>query len=99
VFCILFTIMLGLFSCSESKYDQIATDLAGLSSENPEIAVLNWRLLGPFKDTTKIHDVLSLPTPMDTLVDFAQHENFIDTALHQQAGYFIDFESLYGTAD
>lgn len=85
----------ALLSCGK-KAQSIDNSVKELSNNNPEIPILNWRIIGPFKDTTNANRIVALVSPLDTLSHEIERKDLIDTLYKQQMGFVIDFADLYG---
>src|SRR5690606_24555242 len=74
----------------------VRNSIGELSHMNPEIPILNWRIIGPFNDTTNADRILTLVSPLHNLNHEIEQKDLIDTLYKQQKGFVIDFADLYG---
>ena len=86
---------LALISCGKEP-QSINNSIKELSNVNPEIPILNWRIIGPFNDTTNADRILTLASPLHNLNHEIEQKDLIDTLYKQQKGFVIDFADLYG---
>lgn len=99
VYMLFLCVVANMLSCHEEGDTPILNDLSELTDQNPIISVLNWRVSGPFRDTTIVRGILSSSTPLDTFSNDILGADMIDTILHHRRGMYLDFELLFDATD
>ncbi|WP_257669244.1 alpha/beta hydrolase family protein [Parapedobacter tibetensis] len=89
---------ISLLSC-ESKYHRIENSIKHLSISEPEIAILKWRIVGPFVDTAHASTFLSFSTPLEPLSSKRIGAGIEDTLYTHRKGHIVDFDELYGSTE
>src|SRR5690606_13146725 len=81
-----------LYSCT-GKNKSAENEIISFSDSNPEMPILNWRLIGTYNDTT---NAKSFKSALFKKLNLEDHDELIlDTFYAQQEGYVIDFDELF----
>lgn len=86
--------ILGLVSC-QSRQGRIINSITNLSNSNPEIGILNWRIIGPLADTSYSSTFLSFKEPLSPIPTELLSQGILDTLYTQKKGFFIDLGEVY----